>query len=221
LNTLGVVRYRDPITLLDDVLALREHVGVGRDRLVGVVINSVPRDVLDMVKGKLVPYLEKNNVKVFGVLPLERSLQSITVDELNQTLNAKVLGKGRANDDMIENLSVGAMSVEAAMPNFRRTQRKAVITGGDRADIQAAALETSTTALVLTGNLTPSSTILKHAEDRGVAVLLVPYNTIETIERVEKVFGKTRLAHPEKLNRYREMLDQHLDWARLFEAAGL
>lgn len=220
INTLGTVRYRTNTMLLDDILAMREHVGIGRERLIGVVINSVPVEVMDQVKGKLVPYLERQGVKVFGVLPLQRSLQSISVSELNQVLNAKILNRP-SGDELIENLSVGAMSVESAMPNFRRTMHKAVITGGDRADLQAAALETSTTALVLTGNLMPSSTILKHAEERGVAVLLVPYNTIETVERVERVFGKTRLAHPEKLNRFRETLDAHLDWARLFDAMGV
>jgi BioD-like phosphotransacetylase family protein len=219
-NTLGTVRYRSNAVLLDDTLAMREHVGVGRDRLIGVIINSVPNEAMDQVKGKIVPFLERQGIRVFGVLPLQRSLQSVSVDELNQVLNARVLNKPSTGEELIENLSVGAMSVESAMPNFRRTQKKAVITGGDRADIQAAALDTSTTALVLTGNLMPSSTILKHAEERGVAVLLVPYNTIETVERVERVFGKNRLAHPEKLNRFRDMLDANLDWTRLLEAAG-
>ena len=36
---------------------------------------------------------------------------------------------------------VGAMSVESALSYFRRKPNKAVITGGDRADIQLAALE--------------------------------------------------------------------------------
>jgi uncharacterized protein len=219
LPTLGVVRYRTGIMLVDDVLALRERVG-SADRLIGAVINSVPPEAMDHVTSKVVPFLEKRGVPIFGVLPHQQALMSLTIGELTQVLGAKTLVAPANAEGLIENLSVGAMSVESAVPHFRRMLNKAVITGGDRADIQAAALETSTTALVLTGNLQPSSTVLKHAEDRGVAVLLVPFSTLETVERVESVFGKTRLAHPDKLNRFRATLDDHLDWKRLLPIVG-
>jgi BioD-like phosphotransacetylase family protein len=216
--TLGVVRFRSTLMLVDDALALKARLG---DHLLGIVINSVPDDQLEAVRGKVSAFLERKGVRVYGVLPSDPRLMSISVAELIHVLEAKKLTPQVGDDGLIETLSVGAMNVEAATQQFRRLQRKAVITGGDRADIQAAALETSTTALVLTGNLQPSSTILKHAEERGVAVLLVPHNTLETIERVEKVFGKTRLAHPEKLVRFRESLDVNLNWARLFSDLGV
>ncbi|HLA45498.1 MAG TPA: DRTGG domain-containing protein, partial [Aggregatilineales bacterium] len=116
---------------------------------------------------------------------------------------------------LVENLTVGAMTVESALPRFRRQLNKAVVTGGDRADIQAAALETSTTVLVLTGNLHPSPAILKMAEERGVAVLLVRHNTIHAVEAIEKIFGRTRLGQAEKLNRFQAMIADHLDFPRL------
>lgn len=215
--TLGVVRFRSVLMLVDDALALKARMG---DHLLGIVINSVPEDQLEAVRGKVSAFLERNGVRVYGVLPSDPRLMSISVAELINVLEAKKLTPQVGDEGLIETLSVGAMNVEAATQQFRRLQRKAVITGGDRADIQAAALETSTTALVLTGNLQPSSTILKHAEERGVAVLLVPHNTLETIERIEKVFGKTCLAHPEKLARFRELLHVNLNWARLFADLG-
>ena len=58
------------------------------------------------------------------------------------------------------------------MTYFRRKPNKAVITGGDRADIQLAALETSTRCLILTGNLYPSPAVLNRAEELCVPVLL-------------------------------------------------
>lgn len=45
---------------------------------------------------------------------------------------------------MVEHLMIGAMDVDSALTYFRRKPNKAVITGGDRPDIQLAALETST-----------------------------------------------------------------------------
>lgn len=218
LPTLGVVRYRDGLKLLDDVLALKSRV---EDRVLGVVINAVPSDAFELVKNKVAPYLEKQGIKVYGVLPHQPALMSISVAELIAITNARVLTTTAHTDKLVENLSVGAMSVEAALPRFRRVLNKAVITGGDRADIQAAALETSTSALILTGNLQPSSTIIQRAEEANVPVLMVSGSTIDTIETVEQVFGKTRLASPEKLAHFLRTIDQHLDTARLFADLGV
>ena len=218
LPTLGVVRYRDGLKLIDDVLALQHRMG---KHLIGVVINSVPADALDQVKTPVATYLERRGVKVYGVLPTLPVLMSISVGEVIQLLNASVLAGDNQRAKLIENLSVGAMSAESALPRLRRMINKAVITGGDRTDIQAAALETSTIALVLTGDLQPSPTIVKRAEELGVAVLLVPGSTIETVQALEKVFGKTRLSLPEKLNHFKEMLDASLDWTRLFADMGV
>jgi BioD-like phosphotransacetylase family protein len=70
-------------------------------------------------------------------------------------LTAQVLTKDVPMDAVVENLTVGAMTAEAALRRMRKQRNKAVITGGDRTDIQLAALETSTSCLVLTGNLEP------------------------------------------------------------------
>jgi uncharacterized protein len=218
LPTLGVVRYRNGLMLIDDILALQFRTG---KHLLGVVINSVPDDAMEQIKKEVVPHLERQGIKIYGVLPHQKQLMAMSVGELMQTLNAKALTQTDNSALLVENLSVGAMSVEAALPRFRRTLNKAVITGGDRADIQAAALETSTTALILTGNLQPSSTVIQRAQELGVAVLIVQGSTMETVDAIERVFGKTRLSQPEKLQRLRSMLDEGLDWARLFADMGV
>jgi BioD-like phosphotransacetylase family protein len=204
--------------VIDDALAAQKRLG---DALLGVVINGVPREAIDFVRTKAAPYLEKQGIKVFGVLQHDPYLRALSVGEVIDTLDAKVLTGAHLRERLIEHMSVGAMSVEAALPRFRRQLNKAVFTGGDRTDIQAAALETSTTCLVLTGNLHPSSTILKRAEELGVAVLLVPDNTLEAVERVESIFGKTSLGQPEKLSHFQAMLFEHLDYTELMRVLGL
>ena len=218
LPTLGVVRYRDGLKLLDDVLALATRL---EKHLLGVVVNAVPSEAMAQIKGQVAPYLEKRGIRVYGVLPQEQSLMALTVGEVITLLDAKVLTGEDRKDALIENLSVGAMSAEQALPRFRRMLNKAVITGGDRTDLQAAALETSTTALILSGNVPPPSTIIQRAKEMGVAILMTNSSTLEAVEAVEKIFGKTRLAQTEKLTRYRLMLDQNFDFTRLFEDMGV
>jgi BioD-like phosphotransacetylase family protein len=234
LNTLSVVEKLDVPTLsvvsfhgeqclsgmcvLDDVLAAKTRL---EDRLLGVVINSVPREDMEYMRERAVPFMESKGVNVYGVLPYDQYLRALSVGEIMDALGGKVLTGSHLRERLVEHMSVGAMSVEAALPRFRRQLNKAVFTGGDRTDIQAAALETSTTVLVLTGNLQPTSTIIKRAEELDVAVLLVPDTTLEAVEKVEGVFGRTSLGQPEKLSRFQAMLSEHLDYAQLTKDMGL
>lgn len=205
--------------VLDDAITAKRRLG---DRLLGVVINATPREDMPFVKQIAKPYLaEKHGIEVFGAIPFDPYLRALSVGEIIDALNAKVLTGAHLRERLVEHMSVGAMTVEAALPRFRRQLNKAVFTGGDRTDIQAAALETSTTCLVLTGNLQPSATILKRAEELKVAVLLVPENTMEAVERVEGIFGRTSLAQPEKLSRFQAMLAEHIDYEALIKAIGL
>lgn len=217
-NVLVIIRYRPDVRVLDDALSAKRRLG---EVLSGVIVNRVPAEEAEYLAELAVPYLEKRGVPVFGSIPEVPGLAALTVAELVETLGARVLTEDTNMEAMVETLTVGAMTAETALHIFRKQTNKAVITGGDRTDIQLAALETSTTCLVLTGNLHPSSMIVKQAEARSVAVLLVPTNTMETVEKIERVFGKTRLGQPAKLAQFQELLDKHVDVERLYQAIGL
>lgn len=217
-QALVIAKYREEIRMLDDVLSTQSRLG---DAFCGILINRVPEDAADFVKKIAVPFLEKKQVRVFGVLPEVRGLSALTVGELIRLLDAEVLTKYQRSEALVENLTVGAMTAEAALSRFRRSSNKAVITGGDRTDIQLAALETSTTCLILTGNLRPSPLVIKQAEEFGISVLLVRTNTMETIEQIEKFFGKTRLGQSTKLKQFQALLEENLDKDRLYQAVGL
>lgn len=217
-EVLVIVRYHDLVQMLDDVLAVKKRLG---KNLLGVIINRVPEEARAELDKISVPYVEKLGVPVFGVMPEERGLAALTVGDLIKTLEAEVLTKYQRLQALVENMTVGAMTAEAALSRFRRYPNKAVITGGDRTDIQLAALETSTTCLVLTGNLRPSPLVVKQAEEFGVTVVLTRLNTMETIEAIERVYGKTRLGEIAKLKQFQTLLDKHCNFARLYQAMGI
>jgi uncharacterized protein len=215
---LAIVKYTDEVHVLDDTLTARTRLG---DLLCGILINCVPEEALPFVTDTAIPYLERQGIGVLGVLPEVRALMALTVAELVEVLEADVLTEHYNPDALVETFTVGAMTAEAALHAFRKQMNKAVITGGDRTDIQLAALETSTTCLILTGNLQPSPLIVKQADEFGVAVLMVHPSTISTVEAIERVFGKTRLGQTAKLERFEALFAEHLDLDRLYRLLGL
>lgn len=210
-----VVKYCEDACLLDDVLAAKFRLP---DSLTGVVINRVPQHAMGFVNNLVVPFLEKQGVPVLGVLPDDEALAALSVGEIVEVLNAEILTSCYDEEALVEALMVGAMTEDSALRRFRKQPNKAVITGGDRTDIQLAAMETSTTCLILTGNLHPSNLIIKQAENMCVPILLVPGNTMETVESLDRIFGKTRLGQKEKLDKFMGYVKKHVDLKRLDKA---
>lgn len=213
-KVLVVDKYDVSTTLVvDDLLAYKMRLA---GKMLGAVLNGVPRHRMDFVEELVVPFLEQHGVPVYAVLPLDKVFSSVSVGELAEALRGEIICRPDLADNLVENLMVGAMSVDSALQYFRRKLNLGVITGGDRPDIQLAALETSTRALILTGNLQPSPLILSRAEEAGVAVILVKHDTMTAVQRAEDVFGKTRFHQPKKIERFEHMLAQRFDFARLY-----
>lgn len=216
-SVLLVARYHS-LLLMDGVLAAKEQLG---DRLLGIVINDVPNDQRESIENLICPFLEKNRIPVFGVLPSSTLLRSVSVGELVRQLGAEVLCRPDRMDLMVESLTIGAMNVNSALKYFRARHNMAVVTGGDRTDLQLAALETSTQCLILTGHIPPTKEIISRAEDLEVPILSVDLDTLTTVEIIERAFGEVRLHEPIKFQCVCQMIDAYFDSDRLLTALGL
>jgi len=198
-------RYTEPRDV-DAVLGAAETLG---DRLEGVLFNAVADAEYDTVAEEVAPFLERRGVPVLGVVPRVASLAGVTVAELAAELGGRVV-TGGDTDARIERFLVGAMSGEAALAHFRRTKDAVVVTGGDRADIQTAALDApGVRALVLTGGYEPSGSVAGRAEREGVPVVVVDGDTRGTVERTEALLEGGRTRDAEAVTRMRDLLAAH------------
>ncbi len=181
------------------------------EALGGVVFNAVPESILGFFENEISSYLCKRDVRVYGAIPHDPLLSSVTVAEIVEALQGTVLAAEQHVNVPVESFMVGAMGQDKALRFFRRKARKAVITGGDRSDVQLAALETDTNCIVLTGNLSPSSLVLARAEEIGVPMVLVGMDTLTAVEKMEGLLGRVRLHDPAKADRMREMFMASVD----------
>jgi BioD-like phosphotransacetylase family protein len=215
---LAVVKYDGDVQVIDDALSAHARLG---DQLIGVVINGVPDSSLRFAVEVATPVLERRRISVFGVLPEDSRLMATSIGEIADAADGQFLTHADKRDELVENLTVGAMGVEEARARLSHIPNKAVITGGDRAEMIVAALETSARLVILTGNLIPRQDLLHRAADMGVPVVLVPYDTLQTVARIERFFGKGRLAQQEKLTRLKTLLAHNFDFKRLYHQIGL
>jgi len=207
-EVLLVSRYDDPSDL-DDVLAATERLG---DRLTGVLFNGIEGADQDELTEDAIPFLEGRGVETVGVLPHDDDLAGVPVADLAAGIGADILTADAPTDGLVERFDVGAMGGDAAFKRLRRARGTAVVTGGDRPDVQAAALEAPGVAcLVLTGGYRPPSTVVGKAEDRGVPVLSVRTDTRTTIDRLEESLRTGRIRDPDAIARVEELLAESVD----------
>ena len=181
------------------------------DRLLGVVLNRVAASQEAFVRDVVRPYIEGGRIRFFGMIPADPVMESVSVAALAEALPAHVESGGDFLDKMIESFCVGAMDVESALRVFRRIPRKAVVTGGMRADIQHAALETDTRCLVLTGGIPPNERIRHRAKTLGVPVLVTKEHTMAVVGRFEQLLGRLRIREKVKIDRGVSLVAENVD----------
>jgi len=115
----------------------------------------------------------------------------------------------KLNDHYYNAIAAGGISANAI--------KKAVIMGGDRADMAVTALETDTSCLILTGNLFPPAQVLSLADEKNVPVILVPYDTYTTVEKLNE-FKMYAHLEPEKIETWKKLIEENINWKEILEA---
>ncbi len=209
-----VVRYEDG-ALGDTVQQATSALG---DRLIGVVFNAVPESKREVFNDLVIRPLERGGTRVLGVMSEIRALFSVSVGELAEHVGGSVLNSEERAGELVESWMVGALSADSALSYLTLKENKAVITRGDHADIQLAALTTSTKCLVLTGGIEPLPAIMSRARELDVPIVKVEKDTVSTMEALESVLDKAGEHVEKRAQRLGQVTAGSLDMRAVNEA---
>ncbi len=213
-----VDKLEDPILALDTFLYAKD---VLKDKFLGVVLNLINPAKMRYINEVIKPYLKDKSINTFGIIPKDPLIGAIPIREMVKALGGELLYGEEQLEELVEHIMVGAMNVESALKYFRRVVNKAVITGGDRSDIQLAALETPTRCLILTGGFYPTESILRRAKESHIPVIVVKSDTATTVESCESISSHLQRWSEAKLPKIREVIDREINFPLLYEMLGL
>ncbi|MDD5658442.1 MAG: phosphotransacetylase family protein [Actinomycetota bacterium] len=208
LNAKAILVVKYSADIVDAVILSKEFIG---ENFGGVIINFIPQNQEEYLNDIILPYFKKRNIKVFGSVYADKMLSSITIKEIAYILEGKIISAKEKADKLIASFMIGAMSEEQALTFFKKQTDKAVITGGDRADVQLAALETDTKCLILTGNFQPPSVVTNRAEELGIPIVLVPFDTLTTVDKLNEIIGRVRFHEFAKIDKIIEIANKNID----------
>jgi BioD-like phosphotransacetylase family protein len=211
-------RFENLLETLDGFMYAHKILG---DRLIGVVFNLVPQGKQKYIKNVVSPYLKSKGVDTLGIIQKDPVIGALPVREMVKALKGEVLCCEDKLDELVEHFMVGAMNMESALRYFSRVSNKAVVTGGDRSDIQLAALETPTKCLILTGGFYPNDVILSRARETETPVVVVKKDTAWAVEVCEGLASHLQMWSKVKLPRLREVTEREIDFPLLYKKLGL
>jgi BioD-like phosphotransacetylase family protein len=196
--------------IVDDIAFLKRYLGSENVPFAGLIINKI-RDVDDFKETHL-PIVEEMGVKVLGVIPFVEDLTHFSVRYIADKLFAKVLAGEEGLSGVAEQIAVGAMSVDAVLkaPVFL-SESKLVVTSGDRSDMILAALETKSSAIVLTNDILPPANIISMADDMKTPLLLVRSDTYATAKQLDDMEPLTVKDDVARGNLMAELVREHVE----------
>ncbi|MCX6008714.1 MAG: DRTGG domain-containing protein [Chloroflexi bacterium] len=206
------------------VLNLSEIVQIGKklgQRLLGIVISFMPESKMEIMQQELIASFHGAGIKVLGVLPEVRSLLGVSVGELAEILGGEILSSPDSADEIVENIMLGAMTLDSGVEYFARKTNKAAVIRGERPDMQLAALETSTKCLIITNNVKPLPAVVSQAEEKHVPIILVKQDTTVVIAGIEEALAKASFRSSRKLEMFGDVLDCYFDFKALYSELGL
>jgi BioD-like phosphotransacetylase family protein len=199
----------------DTLIMLKDCLG---DHLLGVVLNDVPQSFMSEAENIFVPFLQRNKIKVFGILPQDPIMGAIRIGVIAEGLGGRIVAAQHNSGRMVESFLIGTMQVDNFMTYFKRSAKQAVIVGGDRADVQLVAIEGECSCLILTGNIYPNDIILSRAETLNIPVMIVRDDTYTVAKRMERMLSRYRLRDAIKIRRASLMVSENIDFPALRRA---
>ncbi|MDR2050496.1 MAG: AAA family ATPase [Deltaproteobacteria bacterium] len=214
LHVLLVERYDNGINY-DSLIFMRRLLG---EKMAGVVINDIPEADRNAVAGVLLPFLEQNGIPTLGMIAHDQRLNSIRSLDLAYALEGRIVAGNNNSSNLVEGFIICTMQMERFIVNLRANPRRAVIVGGDRADLQLAALQARAPCLILTGNIGPHELIRAKAEEIGIPLIVSKDDGYHIARRMSRIMSGQKFQDLCQIRAGVSLVEKSLDAEKLIRA---
>ncbi|MQF82797.1 phosphotransacetylase family protein [SAR202 cluster bacterium AD-802-E10_MRT_200m] len=174
--------------------------------LLGIIVNRVWRNRNHWVTYDLIPTIERQSIRVIGVIPEDRRMLAPSVNNIATHLSGKLLTSRPEIERPVDYIMTGGWYLDQGAYVLSRRNNKAVVVRGDRPDLQMAALTTSTSCLILTEGKNPIQYITYHAEQEQIPILITEDSTLATMEQLNTLDNQVTIHNDWKATRFAELI---------------
>lgn len=204
-------RYRQISTMLYSILSIHSLL---KDRVKGVIINRVPADQINDIKGQVMPVLNQKGIFNISVLPEDPFLSLKSIEEIREMLGGKIICGDEYLGRPVGGMTVGTEGLNMELMLFKRVYNKIIL------------LEPSTTSrkiagILLTGNREPPHQVLEAARRSKIPLMLVKEDSFVTQERLEGNVAAISPGDRKKILHFMNMMDGDDSLNRMIQSMGI
>lgn len=187
--------------------------------VLGVILNKVLPEKLEMVKDTVSKGLELLGTQLLGAIPYDPTLTYFTVGQLAEAFKYNVLCGEDALSNRIEHTVIAAMEPQHVMQHIRNNTL--IITPGDRIDnilvsiIVLSQSQPQSGGLILTGGLEPDPKIIPLLKSSNIPVLTSEQDTFTVSSRMKGLGFKICSYDTDKIANLYTMIDDYVDCDKL------
>jgi phosphate acetyltransferase len=208
--------------IVNNVLSITRNFEQKEVQVLAVVANKVSLDQVEDVRELLASQLTAGII--LSVIPLDNSLQSPTMQEIQDALGGKLLFGEENLSNKVDNFVTGAMQV----PNFLNhiAENVLIVTPGDRGDIIICALQANLSSnypkiagIVLTAGTEPEEPIIRliNGLQTIVPIIAVKTGTFQTTTQIGAIQSKISPDNIKKIELAIDTFEKYVDMPALDE----
>jgi len=191
------------------------------ENLIGVLINKLPRYQVSTAGDSIVPGFESIGINCIGVVPENRKLVGISLDQLiSHTGGQYIIGED-FDKSPIENIVIGGTGMDPGEITFSKRTNQAVVIRSDRPDIQMAALRNEISCLLVTCGTNINEYVYYEAENQNVPIIGVEKSTIEIMEILSNISETSKFDTNEKLDFSKTFFRENIDLDLICQQIGV
>ena len=216
INDLVFVQTESSDNVIDNFFFTMNYFNFRDINIKGIIFNAIDFDYIPRIEELHENHIKRYNIPIIGKIEKSMKLLAPRVSEIQEAIGAELINESAFGGlkNYVRTYIVGAMNTQAALKYLRQAESAAVVTGGDRADLLLASLDTDVSCLILTGFIQPDTKIITAANEKGIPILLSPSDTYTTLRNMERMVTKIQV---DELDIIRELLEDNLNWDLLLK----
>ena len=197
--------------------------------VLGVIINKVLDEKYDKIKAITEQGLKRFNLKLLGVVPYKNIMEFPSMEQLREIVEGEFITGKNKSEKLVQNIIVGAMSVSHILSMVK--EDTLIITPGDREDIILAVLshslsyQESTTnnfvGIIITGNVSPSSEVLKIIMNTQIPIILCPLDTFDCASQIHDLKVKIQVDDLQKIEISQKLFADYVDYEYILKNSSI
>lgn len=215
-----VNRFRKTSTSIYSILSVSSLLG---EKIRGVIINRVPTEKMEGVRGQMIPSLVQKGIPVSSALPEAPLLSFLSLREIRDIIDGKLLCGDDRLGQPVGNMTVGSTDLKGELIIFKKVYNKIIllepsspVVGADKLPSQR-----SVAGILLTGGRGPVPQLLQIAKKNNIPLMLVKQDCFAALERMEQVTPALTSEDEFKVSHFSELMDYDGALDRLLKSLGL